>query len=160
MVVATPSGITLGPEGGAHQSINTPLIGMSQPGLRYLEPTFVDELQVAMSWGLRYMQAPAGKGGSVYLRLSTRALVQLDREMTPQLRELIIKGAYFHTQLPTPATRVCLVFVGAIYPEVNQAHEELCQKLGANAVALMQVTSADRLYQVCFFSPSHPSLSW
>lgn len=45
MVVATPSGITLAPEGGAHQSINTPVIGMTQPGLLSFEPAYADELR-------------------------------------------------------------------------------------------------------------------
>ena len=53
MVVATPSGITLAPEGGAHQSIATPLIGMAQDGLASFEPAFVDELAVIMALGLR-----------------------------------------------------------------------------------------------------------
>lgn len=48
MIAATPSGITLSPEGGAHQSIYTPLIGMGQPGLKYFEPSTADELQVGM----------------------------------------------------------------------------------------------------------------
>ena len=68
MVVATPSGITLAPEGGAHQSIATPLIGMAQDGLASFEPAFVDELAVIMGWGFRHMQREAGEGGSVYLQ--------------------------------------------------------------------------------------------
>ncbi len=60
MLVATPSGITLAPEGGAHQSITTPLIGIGQVGLTYFEPAYVDELLVAMAWGFR---AYAGEGG-------------------------------------------------------------------------------------------------
>ncbi|HEX5262781.1 MAG TPA: transketolase, partial [Phenylobacterium sp.] len=43
MLVATPSGLTLGPEGGAHQSIYTPLIGIGQPKQTYFEPAFLDE---------------------------------------------------------------------------------------------------------------------
>jgi len=50
MVAATPSGITLSPEGGAHQSIATPLIGMALDGLASFEPAFVDELAVIMGW--------------------------------------------------------------------------------------------------------------
>ena len=56
MVVATPSGVTLAPEGGAHQSIATPLIGMSQDGLCAFEPAFVDELAVMMRWSFEYLQ--------------------------------------------------------------------------------------------------------
>ena len=56
MIVATPSGVTLAPEGGAHQSIGTPLVGMAQDGLASFEPAFVDELAVIMRWAFDYMQ--------------------------------------------------------------------------------------------------------
>src|SRR5699024_6441044 len=68
LLVATPSGVTLGPEGGAHQSINSPLIGMGQPGLTYFEPAWADELAHLMRWSFQHMQA--ADGGSVYLRLT------------------------------------------------------------------------------------------
>jgi pyruvate dehydrogenase E1 component len=57
MIVGTPSGVTLAPEGGAHQSIGTPPIGMSQDGLAAFEPAFADELAVIMEWGLRLYAA-------------------------------------------------------------------------------------------------------
>src|ERR1700688_3914597 len=67
MVAATPSGITLAPEGGAHQSIATRLIGMAQDGLAAFEPAFVDELAVIMAFGFQHMQREEkGEGGSVY----------------------------------------------------------------------------------------------
>src|SRR5246500_4952403 len=66
MLAATPSGITLAPEGGAHQSIAKPLIGMAQDGLAPKEPSFVDELSVIMRWDFEHMQRDAGDGGSVY----------------------------------------------------------------------------------------------
>ncbi len=56
MVVATPSGITLAPEGGAHQSVAEPLIGLAQDGLASFEPAYVDELAVIMRWAFAYMQ--------------------------------------------------------------------------------------------------------
>jgi pyruvate dehydrogenase E1 component len=56
MIVGTPSGVTLAPEGGAHQSIGTPLTGMSQDGLASFEPAFADELAVIMEWAFDYMQ--------------------------------------------------------------------------------------------------------
>ena len=56
MLVATPSGVTLAPEGGAHQSIATPLIGMAQDGLAAFEPAFVDELAVILRFAFDYMQ--------------------------------------------------------------------------------------------------------
>ena len=112
MVVATPSGITLAPEGGAHQSIATPLIGMAQDGLAAFEPAFVDELAVIMRWGFDYMQRDGeksgddhtrpgvpwlrdSKGGSVYLRLSTRSIEQFQRPMTPELEHDILAGGYW-----------------------------------------------------------------
>ena len=55
-MAGTPSGITLAPEGGAHQSIGTPLIGMAQDGLATFEPAYVDELAVIMEWAFDYMQ--------------------------------------------------------------------------------------------------------
>src|SRR5690606_15388844 len=64
LVVATPSGITLAPEGGAHQSIATPLIGMAQDGLAAFEPAFVDELSAILAWAFDYMQRDGG-GSSV-----------------------------------------------------------------------------------------------
>jgi pyruvate dehydrogenase E1 component len=77
MLVATPSGVTLGPEGGAHQSINPPLIALGQPGLRHYEPAFVDELALLMEESFRLMQQEGGE--SVYLRLTTRSIRQIDR---------------------------------------------------------------------------------
>ena len=59
ILVATPSGVTLAPEGGAHQSIGTPLIGMAQDGLAAFEPAFVDELSVILRWAFDYMQRTA-----------------------------------------------------------------------------------------------------
>ena len=71
LLVATPSGITLAPEGGAHQSVGTPLIGIGQPGLISYEPAFVDELQIILNHSFNYLQDEEN-GGSVYLRLSTK----------------------------------------------------------------------------------------
>ena len=94
---------------------------MSQPGLTYFEPTFGDELDVIMSWAFKHMQKPAGEGGAVYLRLSTRPLQQIDREMTPDLREAVIQGAYWVNSLsPNENTKLCLAYTGCIYPEIIQ----------------------------------------
>src|SRR3546814_2223899 len=101
MVAATPSGITLAPEGGAHQSIATPLIGMAQDGLAAFEPAFVDELATVMRWGFDHMQRD--DGGAVYLRLSTRALEQPKRQITPDLARDIAAGAYW-LRRPGPKT--------------------------------------------------------
>src|SRR6516225_2260983 len=91
ILVATPSGVTLAPEGGAHQSIAEPLIGMAQDGLAAFEPAYVDELAVILAFALDYIQRDGGGeasernwlrdeiGGSIYLRLSTRPIEQNDR---------------------------------------------------------------------------------
>ena len=71
LLVATPSGVTLAPEGGAHQSIGTPLIGMAQDGLAAFEPAFVDELAVIMRLGFDYMQRD-GEGEPIRAHLAAR----------------------------------------------------------------------------------------
>src|SRR6185437_2518144 len=93
ILVATPSGITLAPEGGAHQSISEPLIGLAQPGLVSFEPAFADELAVLMRWALEEIQREAGN--SVYFRLSTRPVEQPPRQMSGELEEAILAGAYW-----------------------------------------------------------------
>ncbi|MDP6951822.1 MAG: transketolase, partial [Alphaproteobacteria bacterium] len=90
MLVGTPSGITLAPEGGAHQSVSTPPMGIAQPNLTYFEPAYVDELSTIMRWGFEHMQDE--DGGSVYLRLSTRPIGQPDRTLN---EEAILDGAYW-----------------------------------------------------------------
>jgi pyruvate dehydrogenase E1 component len=125
MLVATPSGLTLGPEGGAHQSIYTPLIGIGQPGLTYFEPAFVDELAEVMRWSFEHMQAD--DGGSVYLRLTTRALTQVERT-DDAWREDALKGAYW-LKAPGPASDAAIVFCGAVAPEVLQAVEQLADDI-------------------------------
>jgi pyruvate dehydrogenase E1 component len=125
MLVATPSGLTLGPEGGAHQSIYTPLIGIGQPKLTYFEPAFVDELAEVMRWSFEHLQAK--EGGSVYLRLTTRSIAQAERA-DDSWREPALKGAYW---LKTPATDVqaAIAFCGAVAPEVLAAAEALAEDL-------------------------------
>jgi pyruvate dehydrogenase E1 component len=144
MVVATPSGITLAPEGGAHQSIATPLIGIAQDGLASFEPAFVDELAVIMGWGFRHMQREgAGEGGSVYLRLSTRTLDQPQRMMTPDLQEAITDGAYW-LRRPGPNCDVVIAYTGALAPEAIEAVGLIGES--RRDVGLLAITSADRLH--------------
>lgn len=142
MLVATPSGITLGPEGGAHQSINTPLIGMSQPGLVTLEPSYADELTVQMKWAFEHMQKE--EGSSVYLRLSTRKLPQLPRTLDADQIAGIEAGAYW-LRAPNRATRGVLVYAGAVAPEVMASAEKLAGR--DHGLAILSVTSADLLYK-------------
>ena len=83
LLVATPSGISLAPEGGAHQSVATPLIGIGQPELLSFEPAYADELAEILRFAFDYLQSD--DGSSVYLRLSTRTVEQPEREMTEEL---------------------------------------------------------------------------
>ena len=153
ITVATPSGITLAPEGGAHQSIGTPLIGMSQDGLASFEPAFADELAVLMSWSFDYVQREGGSrgegawprdtdGGSVYLRLSTRTLEQPVRDMSDPLRNGIIDGGYWLRE-PRPGTELAIVYTGAVAPEAIAAWEDISDDVPG--AGLLAVTSADRL---------------
>ena len=141
MLVATPAGITLAPEGGAHQSISSPLIGIGQPGLSSYEPAYADELAVIMRWAFESMQAE--NGGSIYLRLSTRAIDQPSREMKPELENQLIKGAYWHIP-PTDGARIAIVYSGAVVPEVIEAYEQLKEEIPE--LGIMAITSYDRLY--------------
>jgi pyruvate dehydrogenase E1 component len=153
MLVATPSGVTLAPEGGAHQSIGTPLVGMAQDGLASFEPAFVDELAVIMRWAFDYMQREGGEpdentwlrdetGGSVYLRLSTRSLEQPQREMDAALAEDVIAGAYW-LRRPGPNAQVIVAYTGAVAPEAVEAVGLMAED--RRDVGLLAITSADRL---------------
>ena len=154
MLVATPSGVTLAPEGGAHQSIATPLVGMAQDGLAYFEPAFADELAVVMRWAFDYMQrdgegTPGERnwlrdetGGSVYLRLSSRALEQPTRTMDEDLARDIVDGAYW-LRKPGPNAQVVIAYTGAVAPEAIAAVGMLGED--RRDVGLLAVTSADRL---------------
>jgi pyruvate dehydrogenase E1 component len=154
ILVATPSGITLSGEGGAHQSIGTPLIGMAQDGLAAFEPAYVDELAAIMAWSFDYIQkdgegAPSERnwlrdetGGSVYLRLSTRPIEQIKRTVTPELRQAIIDGAYWMRK-PGPNCQVVVAYTGAVAPEAIEAVGLMGED--RRDVGLLAVTSADRL---------------
>lgn len=154
MLVATPSGITLAHEGGAHQSIGTPLVGMAQDGLATFEPAFMDELAVIMRFGFDYMQRDGSSepeagnwlrdetGGSVYLRLSTRPLQQPMRTVSPEIEQAIIDGAYWMRE-PGPNAEVVVVYTGAVAPEAIEAVGALGEY--RRDIGLLAVTSADRL---------------
>ena len=141
LLVATPSGVTLGPEGGAHQSINTPLIGMGQPGLTYFEPAYVDELALFMRFAFEHMQAP--DGGSVYLRLTTRAIPQIERPDGGWEADAI-KGGYW-LRRPASDAEAAIIFTGAIAPEALAAWEQLAEDMPG--IGLLNVTSPDLLHR-------------
>lgn len=143
MIAGTPSGITLAPEGGAHQSIKTPLIGLSQPGLATFEPAYVDELAAIMAWGFDYLQRPGAGGGSVYLRLSTRPIAQAQRPAGRDITSDIIAGGYWR-HAPSNRTQVAIAYTGALAPEALAAAEDLNAK--GIETAILAITSADRLF--------------
>ena len=154
MLVATPSGVTLAPEGGAHQSIGTPLIGMAQDGLAAFEPAFVDELATIMRFGFDYMQRDGEgdpdeetwlrdeTGGSVYLRLSTRSIDQPQRAMDAALAADVINGGYWMRR-PGPNAGVVIAYMGAVAPEAIAAAGLLAET--HRDVGVLAITSADRL---------------
>jgi len=140
MLVATPSGISLGPEGGAHQSTFTPLIGIGHPNLASYEPAYADELASIMTWGFDYMQQPAGS--SVYLRLATRPIAQPDRELTTDQGANVLSGGYWVKE-PAPGSEFALVYCGVVAPEAIAAFNLLIDDMPD--AGLLAVTSPDRL---------------
>ncbi|WP_260483454.1 transketolase [Sphingomicrobium flavum] len=141
LLVATPSGITLGPEGGAHQSINPPLIAMGQPNLRHYEPAYADELAAMMEEAFRLIDDPDGE--STYLRLSTRSLDQKARA-DDSWKDGALKGAYWLRE-PAEGAEAAIVAMGAIMPEALAAHEELSADIPG--LGLLNVTSPDLLHR-------------
>jgi pyruvate dehydrogenase E1 component len=141
LLVSSPSGITLGPEGGAHQSINPPLIALGQPGLRHYEPAYADELAAMMELAFRLIDDPHGE--SSYLRLSTRSVRQLERE-DDSWREGALKGGYW-LRAPAPRSEAAIVAMGAVMPEALAAWEELRDDIPG--LGLLSVTSPDLLHR-------------
>lgn len=141
LLVGTPSGITLAGEGGAHQSINTPLIGMGQPGLESYEPAFADEVALLMRWAFDHMQRE--DGSSVYLRLTTRAIPQIERTSTDWQADAIAGGYWLRA--PAPGADAAIAFCGAVAPEALSAWEAMCDDFPG--LGLLAITSPDRLHR-------------
>lgn len=153
IVVGTPSGIALAPEGGAHQSVSSPLIGIAQDGLAAFEPSYADELATILEWAFDYVQRDGTgeseiewlrdvEGGAVYLRLSTRAIDQPKREIDAATRHGIMAGGYW-IRVPAPGAEIAIAYTGAVAPEALQAWEKLIED--SPGAGLLAVTSADRL---------------
>jgi pyruvate dehydrogenase E1 component len=148
ILVGTPSGVTLAPEGGAHQSIITPSVGLEHPGVLSYEPAFGQDLE----WALLHAMSFVGRRGgcSAYFRLSTRPLDQSLAAVPsdPGERELrrrqSIAGGY---RLRHPDRVDCVIAAaGAVVPEALSAAKEL-ERHGVSA-AVVVVTSADLLFRV------------
>lgn len=154
MIVGTPSGVTLAPEGGAHQSIASPLIGMSQDGLAAFEPAFVDELAVIMEWAFDYLQRDGQgdpdertwlrdeTGGSVYLRLTTNPIEQPGKRHDDAFLRGAIDGAYW-LRKPGPNCEIVIAYQGAVASEAIKAAGQIAE--ARRDVGVLAVTSADRL---------------
>jgi len=147
ILVGTPSGVTLAPEGGAHQSIKTPSIGLEQPECISYEPAFVIDTEWTLLAAMGQIGRPGGK--SAYLRLSTRPLDQALAEVPedPAARERrrrqVVAGAYFLRMVDDPT--VTIVTMGAMVPEALAAAERLTG-LGARADVVC-ITSPGLLFE-------------
>ena len=147
ILVGTPSGVTLAAEGGAHQSIITPSVGLEQPGVVAFEPAFVQDFEWCMLDALSRLGRPAGS--SSYFRLTSRVIdqaladVPVDPAARERRRRQVVAGGYALRRTPRPD--VTLVGMGALMPEVLAA----AGRLAAMGVAadVVCVTSADRLYR-------------
>jgi pyruvate dehydrogenase E1 component len=142
ILVGTPSGLTLAPEGGAHQSVYTPLIGIGQPGLTMFEPAYVDELAEQLRWSFEHLQQP--DGASVYFRLSTKPLEQPKREWTAELAESVVAGGYWLVP-PQRGAELAIVCSGAAVSEAVAAHHQLVEDVPS--AGILVITSSDRLHR-------------
>jgi pyruvate dehydrogenase E1 component len=155
ILAATPSGVSLAPEGGAHQSTITPSIGIELPGLHSYEPAFAREVSWCLEEGIAGCVGERA-GFSTYLRLTTRPI---DQALAAPVRErlgedgwraqvlaggyLMLAGRQLEPHLPADAPRVTVAAVGAIVPEAIEAVRHLAaEEVDVNLVV---VTSADRL---------------
>jgi len=150
IVTGTPSGVTLAPEGGAHQSTITASVGAELPGLHYAEPAYGTEVDWLLCDALERLSLPDGT--STYLRLSTRPIDQspfgeaLERHGEDSLRQNVIAGGYrLRDAPPDGRPAVTLVTTGAMAPEALAAAEELDDE-GVQA-SVIHLTSPDRAYQ-------------
>lgn len=156
MIVGTPSGVTLAPEGGAHQSIGAQLIGMSQDGLVSFEPAYLDELSIIVDWAFDYLQRDGEgdpdertwlrdeTGGSVYLRLTTRPIEQLGVKSRDdeEFRQGVIDGGYW-LRKPGANCELVIAYQGCVAPEAIEA----AGRIGNDRrdIGVLAITSADRL---------------
>jgi pyruvate dehydrogenase E1 component len=156
VVAGTPSGVTLAPEGGAHQSTITASVGLELPNVTFIEPAYASALDWLLCGALQSVAAAgpgagAGEGGSYYFRLTTRGIDQQpfqaarDRLGDAVLRRQVLAGAYRLVEPPAAAgaPQVSLAASGAVLPEVLAAAAELADE--GIAATVVDVTSADRL---------------
>ena len=175
ILVATPSGITLAPEGGAHQSTTTPLLGMGKDPLSSFEPAFADELIAILRWAFEYVQSHdrrgAGSGRSAtggsgsgddgdapsvsdLLADSAGGSVYLrlsTRKIDQPAREIDsvlghdVLAGGYWMRRPAGGASLAIVYTGAVAPEAIEAHAAVVTS--NPGVGLLAVTSPDRLYR-------------
>ena len=147
ILVGTPSGVTLAPEGGAHQSITTPSTGIEQPGVVSYEPAFTQDLEWCLLRCLSLLGRPGGS--AAYLRLSTRPLEQAvaavpaDAAGRERRRDLVVRGGYVLSE--TAEAVVTLVAMGVLVVEALAAAAELAA--AGFPARVVCVTSADLLFR-------------
>jgi pyruvate dehydrogenase E1 component len=138
LLISTPSGITLAPEGGQHQATNTPLLAIVQDRLASFEPAYCDELEILLRHAFEHMQRP--DGSAVWLRLSTQPLPQIDRTLD---EAAVIAGAHWDVP-PAPGASLAILYQGAVAGEAKAAFAEVQAEIPG--AGLLAVTSPDRLY--------------
>ena len=154
IVAGTPSGITLAPEGGAHQSIGTPLIGMAQDGLATFEPAYVDELAAIMDWAFDYIQREGAEDGERALASRREGRLGLPAALHAAARPAepaddaraaarTSSTAATGCASPEPGADLAIVYTGAVAPEAIEAAGLLAED--RRGVGVLAVTSADRL---------------
>ena len=155
ILIGTPSGVTLAAEGGAHQSIISPSIGIEQPGVVAFEPAFAQDFEWCMLDALSRLGR--ADGSSSYLRLSSRVIdqrlasVPTDPAARERRRRQVVAGGYAVRR--APHADVTLVGMGALMPEVLAAADRLAQS--GVAADVICVTSADRLYRAARARSGH-----
>jgi pyruvate dehydrogenase E1 component len=149
VLVGTPSGVTLAPEGGAHQSLITPLLGVGFPDWHYYEPAYCAELEILMCWALDQLQDRVD-GRPIYLRLTTNPIAQPEIDFDDRLRRQVIEGGYWlrdYRREPDylERDRFAIVASGVMVDQAVKASEALREDgVYANVV---NVTSPGRLFQ-------------
>lgn len=152
LFAGTPSGLSLSREGGAHQSIVTPLVGMSLPGLLYFEPAYAAELECIMCWGLQQL-ADREHGQSIYVRLFTRPIPQVELPSTAAWRRQVLAGGYWlrdyrHASDYAQRPRMHIFASGVMLEEARQASDMAYDDgIYANVI---NITSAARLFRDYF----------
>src|SRR6201994_1348883 len=149
ILVGTPSGVTLAPEGGAHQSIITPSVGIEQPRCVAWEPAFGQDLEWVLLHALGRLGRPAGEWAYRRLRRGPAdqalACVPDDAAARELRRAQVLRGGYRLREADGRPPDVTLAGAGAIMPELLAAAEELSR--AGVVVDVLCVTSADLLFR-------------